>query len=166
MERVKAIAAHRTVRFALVGATNTVVNFAVLNFCFYALKFNRYVAAFVATVIAVAISFVLNRSFVFASHGRPVRQLVLFIVVTITGVLLVQNVVYAISNFLLEGHETWLIDTIHSMVGLKVGANFVDINVSNVLGAVGAMIWNYNGYRLFVFKDKKDALDEALAEAA
>jgi putative flippase GtrA len=166
MESIRRITAHRTVRFVLVGATNTAINFVILNACFYTLHLNRYLAAFTATVIAVAISFVLNRSFVFGSHDRPVKQLVMFIVVTLSGVLLVQNALYALSNWVIAGHETWLIDAVHAMVGLKLGTNFVDINVSNVVGAIGAMVWNYNGYRLFVFKDKKEALHEAIAEAA
>jgi putative flippase GtrA len=166
MEIVKNIITHRVTRFALVGLANTSINFGVLNYCFYALQWNRYISAFIATLIAVAISFILNRSFVFGSRDRAVRQLVLFIVVTLTGVLLVQNMVYAVSNLILEGHEALLINTVHAIFGFKVAPNFVDINTSNILGAIGAMFWNYNGYKLFVFKDSKYALDEAIAEAA
>lgn len=156
-------------RFGAVGIINTAVNFAVLNFAFYALHQNRYMASVIATGVAVLVSFSLNRSFVFGSNGRPVQQLLLFVAVTLSGVLLVQNLVYAAASNVIDGHAEGLVQLIQSVSGLQLAASFVTINLSNVLGALGAMAWNYNGYRLFVFKPnkvtKREPIDETLAQA-
>src|ERR1017187_6038048 len=96
MGRVKNIVAFRLVRFLIVGAGNTTVNFAVLNFAFYGLHQGKLVSSFIATACAVVFSFILNRAYVFVDKERPAKKLVLFILVTASGVMLIQNSVYAI----------------------------------------------------------------------
>lgn len=158
MERVKRIVKHRTLRFAVVGVLNTVINFTILNVVFYAFGLNRYVASIIATVIAVLISFILNRNFVFAhKEGRQVRQLVMFITVTLFGIVVSQTV-YVASNLLLQGNEAWAVNLIDSLTGIELPASFVSINLSNLFGTITAMVWNYNGYRLFVFKNKTETI--------
>jgi putative flippase GtrA len=53
---------------------------------------------------------------------------------------------------------------LYAISGITFSKDFIDINVSTVMGAMVAMVWNYNGYRLFVFKDKKQ--DEEDPETA
>jgi hypothetical protein len=74
------------------------------------------------------------------------------VVVTVSGSLLVLNGVYILSLALLKGHEAGLINLAKDLTGLKFSKSFIDINLSTVAGAVVAMIWNYNGYKWFVFK--------------
>jgi putative flippase GtrA len=144
---------HRVPRFALVGIANAAVSFGLLNLCFYAFGLDKIAASIVATTCAVAFSFMLNRNFVFADKTRRVhRQLAPFVAVTVSGSLGVLNLVYAICVTILSHHDLWLVQLIHSATDLRLAHSFVDINLSTAIGAVVAMAWNYNGYRLFVFK--------------
>ncbi|HUS25920.1 MAG TPA: GtrA family protein [Nevskiaceae bacterium] len=157
MERAKKLVSFRTVRFALVGIGNTAVNFAILNFAFYVLNQGKIVSSIIATSCAVAFSFALNRNFVFAHKtGKALHQLILFVVVTVSGVMLVQNAVFALGVRLLPGHETPLINLVESLAKLRLSPDFIDVNLSNAVASLAVMFWNYNGYRLFVFKQEEE----------
>lgn len=153
---------HRVTRFVIVGVSNTALHFSILNFSFYVLGQSKIVSSLIATMCAVTFSFVLNRSFVFASKDtRPAQQLALFVVVTLSGMLLIHNAVYAFSLALLSNWDQQLSTILHTVLGISFSKDFIDINVSTVMGAMVAMVWNYNGYRLFVFKDKKQHEEES-----
>ncbi len=144
---------HRIPRFAIVGIANAAVSFGLLNLCFYSLGFSKIAASIVATSCAVLFSFALNRNFVFADKSQQARrQIGPFVLVTVSGSLGVLNLVYIACVALLEHHDAWIVQLIHSVIGLQVAQSFVEINLSTAIGAVVAMVWNYNGYKLFVFK--------------
>lgn len=143
----------RILRFVGVGFANAAISFGILNLCFYKLHQSKITSSVIATTCALLFSFALNRSFVFADRSqRAYRQFLPFAVVTISGSLVVINVVYIITIHLLNGHESGIIHILQHSTGFKFSASFLDINLSTVIGAIAAMIWNYNGYRLFVFK--------------
>ena len=165
MGHVKNIVAFRLVRFLIVGAGNTAVNFAVLNFAFYGLHQGKLVSSFVATACAVVFSFILNRAYVFVDKDRPAKKLALFIIVTVSGVMLIQNSVYDVGIHLLHGHELGVINAIHSIIGVHLSSNFVDVNLSNLVASILIMFWNYNGYRVLVFRGKRHG-DEIIEDEA
>jgi putative flippase GtrA len=152
MRHLKKLTENQKIRFGIVGISNTLLNFAVLNFAFYFLKTNKIVSSIIATICAVSISFFLNRNFVFKHKGRSIIQPVLFVAVTLSGVLVMQNSIYALFVFILRDHSFWLIKSVHSVSGITLTDDFVDINLSNLIASLFAMVWNYNGYRWFVFK--------------
>jgi putative flippase GtrA len=105
----------------------------------------------------------MNRGFVFDDKTKKVsQQLPMFVIVTVSGSLLVLNLVYILSLRVLNGHESLIIDPIKNLTPLILTKNFVDINLSTIIGAVAALFWNYNGYKWFVFKGSKDAIEEAI----
>lgn len=115
-------------------------------------------SSIIATTCALLFSFALNRSFVFADKSKRVhQQFVPFAIVTISGSLVVINIVYIIMLHVLDGHEGWIVSLLATVTRLKFSKSFVDINLSTLIGAMVAMIWNYNGYRLFVFTGQKPA---------
>lgn len=147
-------ASYRYARFLLVGAGNTAINFVVLNVSFYSLHQNRIASSILATSCAVIFSFVFNRSFVFRDKSQPLKKFAHFTIVSAVGVLLIQTSIYAVGVFLLQH---------------VVSSNFVIINLSNLIASFVVMFWNYNGYRLLVFNDKKqnnDLIEETGQEAA
>ena len=148
-------AAGRISRFALVGTVNTVINFAVLNLTFHALRQSKLTASFVATTCAVACSFVLNRSFVFMDKERSRHTFWRFLIVSGFGVLVIQNTVYALADTMLEGYEYRIAGDIHLLTGISLSGNAANINLSNAIASLAVMIWNYNGYRAFVFRGAK-----------
>src|SRR6266568_3515052 len=105
MEHLKKIIAFRVTRFGLAGLINT------------------------------AVSFLLNRSFVFLDKERPVRKLARFIMVSVAGVFLIQNSVYAVCLVLLHSREAGVIRTMQSITGYQLSSNFVDVNLSNLVAS-------------------------------
>ncbi len=164
MKQFTQLTAYRKVRFVIVGIGNTVFNFAVLNFCFYVLGQGKIVSSIIATICAVILSFFFNRNFVFKHTGRSWRQPILFAAVTLSGVLLLQNSVYALLVFLLRDYMGGISNAIHSLTRIRLGNDFLLINLSNAAASLCTMLWNYNGYRLLVFKD--NLRHEVQAEAA
>lgn len=147
---------HRMSRFAVVGISNAVISFGMLNLCFSVFGLGKVTASIISTSCAVLFSFALNRSFVFADNTKlPHRQILPFVVVTVSGSVGVLNVIYILSNTYLEHHGLWLVNFIYATLGSHLGRNFIEINLSTVVGAIVAMVWNYNGYRLFVFNGKR-----------
>ncbi len=155
VKKIQKIVGFRITRFVAVGILNTGINFAILNIAFYGLHEAKLVSSFMATSVAVLCSFVLNRYFVFKHNGHIGKQMLRFFIVTAVGVLLIQNLIYAIALHLLGFHEAGIISFVYSLVKIKVASSFVDVNLSNLVASMVVMIWNYNGYRLHVFKGVK-----------
>lgn len=116
----------------------------------------KIISSVIATLCAVCMSFFLNRNFVFRHKGRSLRQPLMFAAVTLTGVLLVQNAVYILFIAVLHTHTQILVDVTYATLGLALTNDFFDINISNFLASLVVMVWNYNGYRLFVFNLRYD----------
>ena len=61
------------IKFGMVGAVNTVLSYTITNIGFYLLGLHEQVSNFIAFVITVFISFLLNRKFVF-NQGDEKRE--------------------------------------------------------------------------------------------
>jgi len=151
----KGLVGFRLTRFVIVGLLNTVVNFSILNFSFYYLNQSKLVSSFIATTCAVVFSFILNRYFVFEDKGHLGKQIAAFILVTVVGTLVIQNLVYALFTYILHNHELGITNLIYTIAKIKVRSSFVDVNVSNLIASLVVMLWNYNGYRILVFNGKR-----------
>lgn len=145
---------HRVTRFTIAGAINTTVNFTVLNLVFYVLHQNELVSIVIATSCAIAVSFVLNRSFVFMNTERPFNKLVRFVLVSAIGVFLIQNSIYLLVASLLHSYGADVIGAIQQLTSHRLSKSFVIINLSNILASFAVMFWNYNSYKFFVFNNK------------
>lgn len=153
----------RMLRFVLIGVCNAIISFGVLNIVFYKFHQTKIISSIIATSCALIFSFIMNRGFVFGDKTKKVRQqLPIFIIVTVSGSLLVLNLIYIMSLRLLNGHEHLIITPIKTLTSLSLTKNFVDINLSTIIGAAVALFWNYYGYKRFVFKGSKDAIEEAI----
>lgn len=146
----------RIARFAVTGVANAAISFGLLNWLYYGLGQSKIASSIVATAIALLFSFAMNRIFVFGDTTKAIhRQFVPFVVVTVLGSFVILNVVYVGSLRLLEGNEHYFISPVYAATGIRLSESFIDINLSTVIGAIAAMFWNYNGYRLFVFKGRR-----------
>jgi len=155
--------AERKLRFVVIGICNATISFGILNVAFAVFHQGKIESSIIATSCALAFSFFMNRGFVFGDKTKKAhQQLPIFIIVTVTGSLLVLNLVYILSLKVLNGHEGLIIDPIKLVTSLTLTKNFVDINLSTVIGAIAALLWNYNGYKWFVFKGqgKKNSVEE------
>jgi putative flippase GtrA len=145
-------------RFALVGASNTLLNFLILNAMFYGFGQNKIVANIIATSCALVYSFFLNRRFVFAHTGHWRTAFIKFVGVTAIGTLLLNNAVYIYMLHVIDGAPSYFLAAVLAHIGLPFGADFVHINLSAVVATLFSMVWNYLGYRMVVFrKEPADA---------
>lgn len=158
---IRRLFTHRVGRFMVIGFCNATISFGLLNLAYYQLHQTKIVSSIIATSCALIFSFIMNRNFVFRDKEKRVHeQLPAFTLVTISGTLLVLNLVYILSLKLLSGHEQLISEPIRTITGIVLSDSFVAINLSTVAGAMVAIFWNYNGYKWFVFKGKtKDAAE-------
>ncbi len=140
--------------FLLVGGSNAVLHFSILNVCFSLLHLNPLASSIVATCFAMTYSFLLNKNFVFKSSAGIRQEVAAFVLVTVTGVLVVHNLIYVLFIYILH-HNISVVNIVEETINYRISKDSVVINIATVAGAIIAMLWNYNGYKRFVFKNKQ-----------
>jgi putative flippase GtrA len=143
MEYTRKITKSRFSRFLIVGATNSAINFAVLNLLIYETHVEKILASIAATACAITFSFTFNRSFVFRDLEKPFHKFIRFILVSYGGTLFIQTTVFAVCTSLAQ-HISFL-----------ATRGILEVNLGNLVASLSVMFWNYNGYRLLVFKDRQ-----------
>lgn len=132
-------------RFVVVGFINTAIDFGILNLEMWIFSIYRGWPVFVFNVISFAIastnSFFWNRLWAFKYKGeeRAVFQYAQFIFVTIIGMGINSSIVY-LGTTVVSAH-----------FGLSVG---LWANAVKVVATAVSLIWNFIGYKFFVFNKK------------
>lgn len=126
--------------FALIGVLNTVIDFGLLLFL-GSVGLNRVVANTVSTGTAFVFSFFMNRKYTFQSNGKNIiREVMLFIAVTLFGLWVIQNLII------------WLL-TPFIMGQLNLSSD-VAIIIAKLFATVASLVWNYVMYDRVVFRVK------------
>jgi len=126
------------IRFAIVGGANTALDFALL-FLFTNLGFNRIVANYFSTSIALIFSFFANKQFTFKNKSKNAKkQFAIFLGVTLAGLWIIQPIVIWLSS-------NALADAIPN--------DDANLFVAKLLATIASLIWNYLLYSRLVFKD-------------
>lgn len=122
-------------KFGLVGILNTGIDFAIFNLGHSIFGLGTVTANVISTTIAMIISFMINRHYVFTgSSNRAVRQAILFLVVTALGLYILQNgVIYIVTTYVLHSND------------------IVASNIAKLVGTVASLVWNFILYKLVVF---------------
>lgn len=129
-----------TLRFIFTGLAATAIDFSILGIITY-VGFEAIFANIIATSCAFVFSFFVNRAYTFqAKNGNIARQMVLFTVVTLTGVWGLQSIVLHLG-----------IPFTNTVVGDAILALFI----VKVIATGISMIWNYLLYKTVVFKQKE-----------
>lgn len=124
-------------RFGIVGGANTALDFGLL-FVFKALGVPVEVANIISTGLAFAFSFFANKKYTFkTTDTNVVREMVLFVIVTLTG---------------LWGLQTIIITVAHNPLTLVIGNSDVALLVAKLLATIASLTWNYLFYSKLVFK--------------
>lgn len=126
----------RLTRFALVGGFNTALDFALLFAFVYALGINPLMANIVSTGVCLFISFLLNQRWTFKSGNRSRTQFVSFMVVTLTGLWLLQPLLIWLTTKVLQ----------ESLAGP------LTLLIAKTMATVASMTWNYILYAKLVFR--------------
>lgn len=127
--------------FAIIGVFNTAVDFGLLLFL-NSTGLNRVVANTISTGVAFIFSFFLNRKYTFKSSSKHiVREITLFILVTLFGLWVIQNfIIWILAPFIVA----------------QFGAsNEAATLVAKLFATVASLIWNYLMYDHVVFRTKK-----------
>lgn len=130
------------VKFSVVGFLNTSLDFSVLNFLSYLTGiysgFNIIFLNSVSFFIAIINSYFWNKYWTFnQSSGVKGEEFLKFFVVGFGGLVLNSFLVYAITTFipLFDGLTPQLLE-----------------NLAKILATVVSLVWNFIGFKFFVFK--------------
>ena len=126
-------------RFAFVGGFNTLLDFALL-FLFTNLGVNKFAANYISTSVAFVFSFFANRSFTFKSKGSMKKQIIPFLVVTLSGLWIIQPIII------------WLAT---QPLNALITNDAIVLFIAKLLATVASLIWNYFFYSRFVFTDAR-----------
>jgi putative flippase GtrA len=139
MEKFRVVANKKQFRFVAVGLAATVLDFGILNLLSL-LGTSSLLANTVSTGLSMAFSFFANKKFTFRSESKNyVRQVVLFIVFTLFGLWVIQNLI--IQGLLMVLPADW--------------PEFIRLNGAKSIATVASMIWNYLAYSKIVFREPK-----------
>ena len=140
-------------RFGLVGVINTLVDY-VLFIAFtivFRIPLSRvWLAKNPSSAIAMIISYVLNRRFVFRSRRRDVRAEVLrFFSTTLVGVFVIQNLLtqFLASDFPFFGEQAY---RILGLLGLTESLTIKTVAFG--LATLVSLTWNYLTYKYWAFR--------------
>ena len=134
---------YQFLKFALVGVLNTAINFLVLNLLSHLFGVTKGEAvigiSIVAFTVATANSYFLNKrwSFQDKTGGDSGRKLSLFLIVSLIGLAINSGTVYLITTYT------------RPMFGLS---GTLWLNAAAVVATGISLIWNFIGYKIFVFK--------------
>jgi putative flippase GtrA len=133
------------IRFVVVGFINTGIDFGVLNLLMFltGIYGGRWIILLnsISFTVAVINSYLWNKYWTFKKEGSETGQIARefsqFLAISIVGILLNSGIVYAITTL------------VSPLFGLSsaLWANF-----AKVLATVVSMVWNFAGYKFFVFK--------------
>jgi putative flippase GtrA len=131
------------IRFAVIGVINTGIDFVILNILIWATGIKEGNGLIPLNAIsftcAVINSYYMNKRWAFkdGSQGQNGRKFSVFLIVSIIGIVINTLVLRVVST------------NIHPMFGLS---QTLWTNVAKLLATGVSLVWNFIGYKLFVFK--------------
>ncbi len=129
-------------KFALIGISNTAINFGVLNFLSFASGIDTgllpAIFAAVAFFAATTNSYIWNSHWSFKNNNqRTPAEFLQFFVITFIGSIINIGVVYLVVNKIHHGAnispQLWL-------------------NIANVIATLIVMFWDFSGFKFIVFR--------------
>lgn len=133
---------NKVVRFALIGGLNTLIDFGILFILNRVFGIPIVIANIISTSVAFLFSFSMNKKYTFKTSNTDVRrEFILFLVVTLTGLWILQNLVI------------WVAMPILTTLGLSEGLRLLGAKLA---ATVVSLVWNYFLYDRVVFVHKKE----------
>lgn len=149
MKEIKRIA-----KFGAVGVINTLLDFVILDILHLKFGMELILANLVSTTIAMIFSYVANRHIVFKHHSEKVaKQMVLFWAVTAFGLYILQSGIIWLLGHPIHGVLNWSVTVVRSVGFRHLSEAFITTNVVKFIADAITLVWNYIGYKEFVFVD-------------
>jgi putative flippase GtrA len=128
------------VRFGLVGAANTALDFGLLLMLANFFAVPHVIANIISSSIAFISSFFANKKYTFKTTGQSVvREMILFTVVTLFGLWVIQSAIIAL-----------LTPPIQAIVTNDT----ITLVIAKLVATLASLTWNYVLYSKVVFKPK------------
>lgn len=144
---MNSVAVKQIFKFVVVGFINTAIDFAVLNTLMFMTNIysGKLIIIFnsISFTAAIINSYFMNKYWTFQSQitensgEKTPKEFIQFIAVGIIGISINDAIVYAVSTF------------IPPIFGLSIK---LWTNAAKILATAVSMIWNFIGYKFFVFK--------------
>lgn len=144
----------RFVKFAIVGAIGTVVDFSVLNLLIQLAGFEKFWANTCSFTAAVLSNFTWNRLWTFPeSRERPlVSQLGQFALVNVAGLAINQTIFLGLDRFVL-GETGALAAPTSGLAGTIGMAHFtLAYNLAKAIAIIVVLFWNFGVNRIWTYK--------------
>ena len=126
------------VRFGLVGAANTALDFGLLLVLANFFAVPHVIANIISSSIAFVSSFFANKKYTFKTTGQSVvREMILFTIVTLFGLWVIQSAII-----------TLLTPPIQSIVTNDT----ITLVIAKLVATLASLTWNYILYSRVVFK--------------
>ena len=126
--------------FSVIGGINTVLDFIIL-FVLTSFGAKIFIANIFSTGITFIISFLMNKKITFKSVSSNkkelIREMLLFIIVTLFGLWVIQNIVISISIPIFEN---------------LLKNKQISLLLSKLIATIFSLIWNFILYKKVVFK--------------
>jgi len=134
------------IRFAVVGAIGSVIDFGVFNLLASLLGFPALWASVISFTLAVINNFIWNRLWTFPEtrHIPVAKQLTQFSIVSVAGLLIRTPLFAALEKMLIPLAEKWVPNILTPTI--------VGHNAALAIVIVVVMLWNYFVNRLWTFK--------------
>ena len=130
------------VRFGLVGAANTLLDFCILFVLASFFGVPNVVANIISSSIAFVSSFVANKKYTFKTNGQNViREMILFTVVTLFGLWVIQSAIIA---------------TITPTVHRAIENDTMALLMAKLIATGASLVWNYVLYSKVVFTNSSE----------
>ena len=126
------------VRFGLVGAANTALDFGLLLVLANFFAVPHVIANIISSFIAFVSSFFANKKYTFKTTGQSViREMILFTVVTLFGLWVIQSAIIALLTPPIRGIVT---------------NETITLVIAKLVATLASLTWNYILYSRIVFK--------------
>ncbi len=160
----KRVAKHRVSLFAYVGVINTLTDIVLLNILRVATdttteETGKLIALNIVSASSVAcLSFYLNRRYVFKSKETQNKMFVPFLAITLSSIFIIQSLIIGLALTAfdpLARVSMEIVRDLHIPIFQNFTFNFYEANLAKIAATAGSMIWNYIGYKKFVFQNKE-----------
>lgn len=132
--------------FSVIGGINTALDFIIL-FVLTSLGVKIFIANIFSTGTTFIISFLMNKKITFKSVSNNkkelIREMVLFIIVTLFGLWVIQNIVISTAMPIFEN---------------LLKNKQMSLLLSKLIATIFSLIWNFILYKKVVFKNKSGQL--------
>ena len=140
-------------KFVSVGVINTLVDLGFFNLFRKIKGFSATTASYISTTIAMIGSYIMNKSWTFASKGSNVTtEAVKFFTITILGLYVIHNgIVYLLTKKILWPGKLALKIVRMFPFLKKLSNDFVTDNFAKVCAIAVTLVYNFLMYKFFVF---------------